>query len=45
MGHAGAIVSGLDETANAKMEIMMKCNIKVCKSVADIGLTMKNCIL
>lgn len=41
MGHAGAIVSGGDETANAKMEILEECGIAVCKSVADIGLTMK----
>ncbi len=41
MGHAGAIVSGGDETAYSKMEIMKECGIAVCKSVADIGSTMK----
>ena len=41
MGHAGAIVSGGDETAEAKMEIMQNCGITVCPSVADIGITMK----
>tara|TARA_Y100001970_G_C14103079_1_gene786581 strand:+ start:314 stop:1189 length:876 start_codon:yes stop_codon:yes gene_type:complete len=42
MGHAGAIVSGSDETAKAKMEIMSDCGIHVCQSPSDIGITMKN---
>ena len=42
MGHAGAIVSGGDETADAKMKIMDECGIHVCESPADIGLKMKN---
>jgi succinyl-CoA synthetase alpha subunit len=41
MGHAGAIVSGGDETAAAKMEILSNCGIEVSKSVADIGKMMK----
>ena len=41
MGHAGAIISGGDETALAKMKIMTKCGIHVCKSPADIGKKMK----
>ena len=41
MGHAGAIVSGGDDTANAKMRILNECGIAVAKSVAEIGLTMK----
>ena len=41
MGHAGAIVSGGDETAEAKMKILEKSGISVSKSVADIGATMK----
>jgi len=41
MGHAGAIVSGGDETAEAKMNILEECGIKVCKTVADIGKNMK----
>ena len=36
MGHAGAIVSGGDDTAEAKMEIMAECGIEVCESVAEI---------
>ena len=41
MGHAGAIISGGDETALAKMKIMTKCGIHVCNSPADIGKKMK----
>ena len=41
MGHAGAIVSGGDDTAKAKMRIFEECGIKVAKSVADIGQSMK----
>ena len=41
MGHAGAIVSGGDDNAEAKMQIMKKSGIEVCESVADIGEKMK----
>ena len=41
MGHAGAIVSGGDDTAKAKMKILDECGIKVAESVADIGSIMK----
>ena len=41
MGHAGAIVSGGDDTAKAKMQIMKESGIEVCESVADIGEKMK----
>ncbi len=41
MGHAGAIVSGGDDTAEAKMRIMTECGITVCESVAEIGKKMK----
>ena len=41
MGHAGAIVSGGDDTAVAKMRILKDCGIKVAESVADIGALMK----
>jgi succinyl-CoA synthetase alpha subunit len=43
MGHAGAIVGGADDTAEAKMRIMRECGIKVADSPADIGITMKEC--
>jgi succinyl-CoA synthetase alpha subunit len=37
MGHAGAIVGGADDTAEAKMDIMRKCGIHVVDSPAQIG--------
>lgn len=39
MGHAGAIIGGKDDTAEAKMKIMAACGIHVVKSPADIGST------
>ena len=44
MGHAGAIVSGGDDTAKAKMKIMAECGIEVCESVAEIGKKMKEAL-
>tara|TARA_X000001036_G_scaffold206495_1_gene194052 strand:- start:3 stop:884 length:882 start_codon:yes stop_codon:yes gene_type:complete len=44
MGHAGAIVSGGDDTADAKMKIMEESGIYVCRSVADIGEKMKRAL-
>ena len=40
MGHAGAIIGGADDTAEAKMKIMAACGIHVCASPADFGTTM-----
>ena len=40
MGHAGAIIGGKDDTAEAKMRIMAECGIHVAKSPADIGETL-----
>ncbi|MBN1597867.1 MAG: succinate--CoA ligase subunit alpha [Bacteroidales bacterium] len=37
MGHAGAIIGGKDDTAEAKMKIMQESGIHVVKSPADIG--------
>jgi len=42
MGHAGAIVGGADDTAQAKMAIMEECGIHVVASPADIGATVLN---
>jgi len=42
MGHAGAIVSGGNDTAEAKMLALKECGISVCKSVSEIGMKMKN---
>ncbi len=40
MGHAGAIIGGAEDTAEAKMKIMKKCGIHVVESPADLGSTM-----
>jgi succinyl-CoA synthetase alpha subunit len=37
MGHAGAIVGGSDDTAQAKKQIMRECGIHVIESPAEIG--------
>lgn len=37
MGHAGAIVGGADDTAEAKKRIMKECGIHVVDSPAEIG--------
>lgn len=42
MGHAGAIIGGADDTAEAKMRIMRECGIHVVDSPANIGKTMKD---
>ena len=41
MGHAGAIVGGSDDTAQAKKEILAECGINVVNSPADIGKQVK----
>lgn len=40
MGHAGAIIGGADDTAEAKMKIMTECGLHVVESPADLGSTM-----
>ena len=40
MGHAGAIVGGAEDTAEAKMRIMRECGIAVVESPATIGAKM-----
>jgi succinyl-CoA synthetase alpha subunit len=40
MGHAGAIVGGKEDTAEAKMQIMRECGITVVESPAEIGKAM-----
>ena len=44
MGHAGAIIGGKDDTAEAKMKIMAECGIHVVKSPAEIGETMRRAL-
>ena len=42
MGHAGAIIGGKDDTAQAKKQILKECGIHVVESPAEIGKTMAN---
>jgi succinyl-CoA synthetase alpha subunit len=37
MGHAGALISGGDDTADAKMEIMEACGIKTTRNPSEMG--------
>ena len=42
MGHAGAIIGGKDDTAEAKMKIMRECGLTVAESPANIGSKLKD---
>jgi succinyl-CoA synthetase alpha subunit len=44
MGHAGAIVGGKDDTADAKIQILRECGISVAESPANIGSLMAELI-
>jgi len=40
MGHAGAIVGGVDDTADAKKAILRECGIAVSETPSDMGQTL-----
>jgi succinyl-CoA synthetase alpha subunit len=40
MGHAGAIIGGEDDTAEAKKRIIAECGIAVADSPADMAVTL-----
>jgi succinyl-CoA synthetase alpha subunit len=44
MGHAGAIIGGKADTAEAKKEILRECGITVVESPAEIGIKMKEAL-
>ena len=44
MGHAGAIIGGADDTAEAKLKVMAECGIRVSMSPADLGQTMASAL-
>ena len=44
MGHAGAIIGGKSDTAEAKMQIMRECGINVVASPAELGSTIAGLI-
>lgn len=37
MGHAGAIISGEDDSADAKFKILQECGITIARSPAELG--------
>lgn len=42
MGHAGALISGGADTAEAKLAIMQACGFKVTRNPSEMGSVMKN---
>ena len=44
MGHAGAIIGGSDDTAQAKIDALRQCGVHIAESPADIGTTMANAL-
>ena len=40
MGHAGAIIAGLGDSAAEKVEILKECGITLAPSPAELGTTM-----
>ncbi len=41
MGHAGAIIGGSDDTAEAKFRILEQCGVTISRSPAELGAKMK----
>jgi succinyl-CoA synthetase alpha subunit len=37
MGHAGAIISGADDSAEAKFKILQECGVTIARSPAELG--------
>jgi succinyl-CoA synthetase alpha subunit len=44
MGHAGALVSGGDDTAEAKLKIMGECGIITTKNLSEVGQLVKDAL-
>jgi succinyl-CoA synthetase alpha subunit len=42
MGHAGALISGGDDTANAKLAIMEACGFKITRNPSEMGKLLKS---
>jgi succinyl-CoA synthetase alpha subunit len=41
MGHAGALISGGDDTADAKLSIMEACGFKVTRNPSEMAKLLK----
>jgi succinyl-CoA synthetase alpha subunit len=37
MGHAGAIISGEDDSAEAKFKVLQECGVTIARSPAELG--------
>jgi succinyl-CoA synthetase alpha subunit len=37
MGHAGAIISGAEDSAEAKFKILQECGVTIARSPAELG--------
>jgi succinyl-CoA synthetase alpha subunit len=42
MGHAGAIISGGDDTAEAKFRVLQECGISIARSPSELGQTLES---
>ncbi|MFA7666680.1 MAG: succinate--CoA ligase subunit alpha, partial [Burkholderiaceae bacterium] len=42
MGHAGALISGGADTADAKLEVMEACGITVTRNPSEMGRVLKS---
>ena len=42
MGHAGALISGGDDTADAKLAVMEECGIKTTRDPSEMGKLLKS---
>jgi succinyl-CoA synthetase alpha subunit len=44
MGHAGALISGGADTAQAKLDVMEACGFKVTRNPSDMGRLLKSLV-
>src|SRR5690625_6744109 len=42
MGHAGALISGGDDTADAKLAVMEECGIRTTRDPSELGKLLKS---